>query len=327
MPLMPVKWGILSTARINQLFLAGVRESTDVEVVAVASRTRDAAERFAQDHGIERAFGSYEALLADPEVEALYIPLPNSLHIDWSLRALEAGKHVLCEKPLSRRAEDVAQAFDVAEREGRLLMEAFMYRHHPQTRRLLRLIKEGAVGRVRMIRASFGFLLRAESDVRLKATLDGGALMDVGCYCVHGARMIGGEPTRASGEQALGGDGVDIVFTATMHFSDDVLAHFDAGLAVAPRDELEVVGEDGLLFLDDPWHCRQPLIELRRDGRTEHIEVESADPYRLEAENMSAAIRGEAPLLLGREDAVGQARAIEALYESAEPAKRSHCND
>jgi D-xylose 1-dehydrogenase (NADP+, D-xylono-1,5-lactone-forming) len=315
---MPVKWGILSTARINQLFLAGVRDSTDVEVVAVASRTRDAAERFAHDHGIERAFGSYEALLADPEVEALYIPLPNSLHIDWSVRALEAGKHVLCEKPLSRRAEDVGRAFDVAEREGRLLMEAFMYRHHPQTRRLLQLIKEGTLGRVRMIRASFGFLLRAESDVRLNASLDGGALMDVGCYCVHAARMIGGEPARVSGERALGGEGVDVVFTATMHFAGDVLAHFDAGLAVAPRDELEVIGEEGSLFLDDPWHCRHPLIEVRRDGRTERVEVDSADPYRLEAENMSAAIRGEAPLLLDREDAVGQARAIEALYESAE---------
>jgi predicted dehydrogenase len=318
---MPVKWGILSTARINHLFLAGVRESTDVEVVAVASRTRDAAERFAHDHGIDRAFGSYEALFADPEVEALYIPLPNSLHIDWSVRALEADKHVLCEKPLSRRAEDVGRAFDVAERDGRLLMEAFMYRHHPQTRRLLQFIKEGAVGRVRMIRASFGFLLRAESDVRLKASLDGGALMDVGCYCVHGARTIGGEPARVSGEQALGGEGVDVVFTGTMHFAGDVLAHFDAGLAVAPRDELEVIGEEGSLFLDDPWHCRHPLIEVRRDGRTERLEVESADPYRLEAENMSAAIRGEAPLLLGREDAVGQARAIEALYESAETAQ------
>ena len=142
--------------------------------------------------------------------------------------------------------------------------------------------------------------------------------MDVGCYCVSGARLIAGEPERVSAEQVLGGDGVDIVFTGTMRFTDDVLAHFDAGLALASRDELEVVGEHGSLFLDDPWHCRVPVIELRRPDGTELIELVPADSYGLEAENFSRAIRGQEPALLGREDAVGQARAIEALYEAAE---------
>jgi xylose dehydrogenase (NAD/NADP) len=312
-----VRWGIMSTARINRLFLAGVRASAEAEAVAVASRDRAGAERYAREHGIARAHGSYEALLADPEVEVVYISLPNSLHLEWTVRALEAGKHVLCEKPLGRRATEVRAAFDIAEREGRVLMEAFMYRHHPQTRRLVELVDAGAVGRVRMIQAAFSFRTEDPADVRLQVAFDGGALMDVGCYCVSAARLIGGEPERVSAEQVLGGDGVDVAFAASMRFPGGVLAHFDAGLALAPRHHLEVVGEEGSLFLADPWHCRAPLIELRRGGDTKRIEIPAADSYQLEAENMGAAIRGEARPLLGREEAVGQARAIEALYDAA----------
>jgi predicted dehydrogenase len=312
-----VKWGILSTARINRLLIAGARGSPEAEIVAVASRDRPRADSYAREHGIERAHGSYEALLADPEVEVVYISLPNSMHAEWSVRALEAGKHVLCEKPLSRRSTDVDRAFDAAERHGKVLMEAFMYRHNPQTLRLIELIGQGAVGRLRVIRSAFSFAGLDPSDVRLSSALDGGALMDVGCYCVNAARLIAGEPQRVSAEQVIGGDGVDIAFAATMRFGDDVLGHFDAGVALAPRDELEVVGEDGSLFLDDPWHCRVPVIELRRENDVERIEVPVVDSYRLEAENMSLAIRGEAAPLLGRDDAAGQARAIEALFEAA----------
>jgi predicted dehydrogenase len=314
-----VKWGILSTARINDLFIAGARQSASIEILAVASRERDHVEPYARERGIERAYSSYEALLGDPAVEVLYISLPNSLHVDWTIRALHAGKHVLCEKPLSRHTAEAERAFAVAEREGRLLMEAFMYRHHPQTRRVVELIADGVIGRVRLVRGAFGFAASDPANIRLSAALDGGALMDVGCYCVSGARLIAGEPVRVAAEQTVGGDGVDVVFAGTMRFADEVLAHFDCGLALAPRDELEVVGEDGSLFLDDPWHCREPVIEVRREGApVERIEIERADPYLLEADNMSAAIRGEAAPLLGRDDAVGQARAIEALYQAAD---------
>jgi predicted dehydrogenase len=313
-----VKWGIVSTAHINRLFLAGAREADNVEISAVASRDKARAEQYATEQKIPKAHGSYEELLADPEVEAVYIPLPNSLHIEWSIQALDSGKHVLCEKPLSRRAADVERAFDVAEREQRLLMEAFMYRHNPQTRRLVELIDEGAVGRVRVIRAAFGFVAHDPANVRLQTGLDGGGLMDVGCYCVSGARLIAGEPERVSAEQALGGEGVDVVFAATMRHQNDVLSHFDAGLAIDSRDVLEVVGDQGSLLLEDPWHCRNPLIQLRRDGATERIEIEKTNSYRLEAENFSAAIRGEAAPLLGRADALGQARCIEGLYEAAD---------
>jgi D-xylose 1-dehydrogenase (NADP+, D-xylono-1,5-lactone-forming) len=308
----------MSTARINQKFLAGARAADDVEVVAVASRTGESAERYAREHGIARAHASYEALLADPEVEALYVPLPNALHVEWTIRALEAGKHVLCEKPLGQRAAEVQRCFDVAEREGRLLMEGFMYRHHPQTRRLTELVAEGAVGPLRLIRAAFSFPLPDAGNVRLTRALDGGALMDVGCYCLSGARLLAGEPISLTAQQVLGGDGVDIGFVATLAFPGEVLAHFDAGMSFAARDELEVVGEDGSLFLEDPWHCARPGIELRRGDAAERIPIESVDAYRLEAENLSAAIRGRAEPLLGRDDAVGQARAIEALLAAAD---------
>jgi predicted dehydrogenase len=197
-------------------------------------------------------------------------------------------------------------------------MEAFMYRHHPQTKRLRQLVAEGEIGRLRVIRGAFSFRLTVQGDVRMSTALDGGGLMDVGCYCLSAARMLAGEPERVHAEQALGGDGVDVAFAATMRFPKDVLAHFDAGLALAARDELEIVGEEGSLYLDDPWHCREPMIEWRRGGGVERIEIERADPYRLEVENLSSAIRGQATPLLTREDAVGQARAIEALYASAE---------
>jgi D-xylose 1-dehydrogenase (NADP+, D-xylono-1,5-lactone-forming) len=312
-----VKWGFLSTAKINDLVLAGASESDRADVVAVASRDQRRAEAYARERGIGRAHGSYEALLEDPDVEAIYISLPNSLHVEWSIRALEAGKHVLCEKPLARRTADVERAFDAADRASLHLMEAFMWRHHPQTARLRELVDVGAVGRLRLVRAAFSFPLRNPADVRLNPDLDGGALMDVGCYCVSGSRLLAGEPVEVSGRQVVSAHGVDELFTGVLRFPRDVLATIDCGLVLPVRDELEAIGEEGSLFLDDPWHCREPVIELRTAGGVERIEVERADSYRLELENLSDAIRGRADPLLGRADALGQARAIEALYRSA----------
>ncbi len=318
---MAVNWGILSTANINRLFLAGARKSDQLRVVAVASRDQAAAARYAREHEIERPHGSYESLLADPNIDAVYISLPNSMHVEWSIRALEAGKHVLCEKPLSRRVSEVDRAFEAARAADRLLMEAFMYRHNPQTRKLTQLVAEGAVGRVMMIRSAFSFVAPDPANVRLRQGLDGGALMDVGCYCVSGFRLLAGEPERVGAEQVVGGDGVDVALAGTLRFSGDVIAQFDCGLALSQRDDLEVIGDQGSLFLDDPWHCRRPVIELRRPDGVERITCDVVDSYKLEAENLSAAIRGEQEPLLGREDAVGQARTIEALYDAAETAQ------
>jgi predicted dehydrogenase len=322
----PVRWGVLSTARINELVLAGARESDALEVVAVASREQASADAYAREHAIPRAHGSYDALLADPQVEAIYISLPNSLHVEWSIRALEAGKHVLCEKPLSARPAEVERAFDTAERCGRLLMEAFMWRHNPQTARLLTLLGEGAIGRLAMVRASFGFHLSDPANVRMRRELEGGSLMDVGCYCVSAVRLLCGEPVRVSGEQCIGGDppsrgagGIDVAFAGVLAFEGDVLAHFDSGFAFSPPDELSLFGELGSMRLADPWHARSPGIELRRgSGAVEHVAIAPANSYRLELENLSAAIRGEGQPLLGRDDALGQARTIAALYASAD---------
>jgi len=288
-------------------------------VVAVGSRSEDSAREFAERHGIPRAHGSYEALLADDEVEAVYIPLPNGLHVEWTLAALAAGKHVLCEKPLSPRAEEVERCFDAAEEAGLVLSEGFMWRHHPQADRLVELVRDGAVGALRLIRAAFSFPLNRFPDVRWDAELEGGALMDVGCYCVSGSRVLaGGEPERVNGEAVMAPSGVDARFAGTMRFPGDVLAVFDCGFDIAPRDELEAIGSEGSLFLDDPWHSLEPRIEVRgADGSVETVEVERANPYRLELEDVSAAVRGGREPRLGRADALGQARALEALLRSA----------
>ncbi len=316
---MAVRWGILSTARINDLVLAGARKSDRVQMIAVGSRDRARAEAYAHEHGLERAHGSYQELVDDPEIEAVYISLPNAFHAEWSIRALRAGKHVLCEKPLTRHAHEAEEAFDVAEQEGRLLMEGFMWRHNPQVRRLEGLIADGAVGDVRLIRAVHSFTADDPRDIRLLTELDGGSLMDVGCYCVHAARHLAGEPERVYGEAVRNADGVDVRFAATMLFPGGVVAQLSSGLDVPEIHELEVVGEAGSLFLSDPWHgWVAPRIEVRREEGSEEIRLEPTDPYLLELENLSDAILGETEPLLGRADAVGQAKALEALFASAD---------
>jgi D-xylose 1-dehydrogenase (NADP+, D-xylono-1,5-lactone-forming) len=296
---MALRWGILSTANITDKLLDS---GTDQEFVAVGSRDAARAEAHAREKGIARAHGSYEALLADPDVDAIYNPLPNALHVEWSIRALQAGKHVLCEKPLSRRPEDVDRAFDVAEREGRVLAEAFMWRHHPQVARARELLDGGAIGDLRIIRAHFAFVAADPEDIRLQPSLDGGGLMDVGCYCVSGCRTLAGaEPERAWAELVPGGHGVDVALAATLRFPGDVLAHFDCGVSYPGGSLLAAAGTEGSFALADPWHGNDAVIELRRaDGSFE------------------AAVRGERPPLLGRADALGQARTIAALYTSAE---------
>ena len=307
-------WGVLGAARINQSVLEGAALAEGASVVAIAARDRERAEAQASQFGIGTIHGSYEELLADPDVEAVYIPLPNALHVEWSVRALEAGKHVLCEKPLARTEAEARRAFAAAQTHERLLMEAFMWRHTPQTRKLNELLAGKAVGQVRIVRATFGFKTEREGDVRLSRELEGGALMDVGCYCVSAARFVAGEPVHVRAEQVVGGDGVDVRLVATMRFPGEVLAVIDCALDAPIGHRLVVAGDEGELVLEDPFHARNPGI--RHNG--ELIEVPYANPYALEFENFSAAIRGEAEPLLGARDAVAQAASIEALYRSAE---------
>ena len=309
----PVRWGLLSTARINEAILGGARQSERMQVVAVASRDQGRADAYARERGLERAYGCYDALLEDDEIEVVYNSLPNSLHVEWSIRALDARKHVLCEKPLDRRVEAVERAFDTADRNGRLLMEAFMYRHHPQTRKAAELVRDGAVGKLRQLRSLFSFTLTDQADVRLSPELDGGALMDLGCYCISMQRLLAGEPKLVFGRQRLGGGGVDVGFVGLLEFPHDVLGEFHCGFDLPDGSGLEAIGSEGKLIVPDPVRCRDPHVEL--NGK--RIDVEDVNRYFLQVENFSAAVRGDAEPLLGRDDAVGQVRAIEALYRSA----------
>lgn len=311
---MSLRWGLLSTARINeQLIAAGPGR-----FVAVGSRSLARAQAYAQIHHIPHAHGSYEALLADDDVDVIYVSLPNGLHVEWTLRALAAGKHVLCEKPLAARADEVVRCFDAAEAAGLVLSEGFMWRHHPQANRLLELLADGTVGRPLLIRAAFAFALSAEDDVRWDPALGGGALLDVGCYCVSAARLIAGEPERVAGEAVLASGAVDLRFAGLLRFPGDLVASFDCGLEGPARAELEVIGSEGSLCLYDPWHGRDPVIGLARRGEpTQRVEVERENSYLRELEDIEASVLDHRPPLLGRADALGQARTLEALRASA----------
>jgi xylose dehydrogenase (NAD/NADP) len=318
-----MRLGLLSTANINRAILAGAARTGRVDVVAVASRDAGRADAYAAEHGIATAHGSYEALLADPDVEAVYISLPNGMHHEWTMHALAAGKHVLCEKPYTRHPHEAEEAFDAADAAGLVLAEAFMYRHHPQTATVARLVADGAIGRLCAVKATFTFPLHDLSDVRALPELDGGALMDVGCYCVSGIRLLAGEPEHVRGEQVTGTTGIDMAFHGTLRCAGDVVGQFEATFRSPQRQSLEVVGEDGVLVVEAPWRIDWGgSVTVRRDGATELVDVEEADAYTLELENLAAAIEGRAPALLGRADAVGQARAIDALYRSAESGTR-----
>jgi xylose dehydrogenase (NAD/NADP) len=306
-----VRWGILGPGRIADRVLQDAARADCFSVVAAGSRDLERARGFASRHRIERAYGSYEDLLSDPEVDAVYIGVPNSLHHPWAMKALAAGKHVLCEKPYSRHPEQVVEAFDAAEKAGLLIAEAFMGRHSPKTRRLMELLPE--VGSIESIRATFSFVLDRTADARLDPNLDGGALMDVGCYAVSSSRLVAGQdPRRVFGVQTLGPSGVDVRFWGLLEFGSGLVSEIVAGFTSEQRS-LEVSGAKGLLLSADPWLDQLGGLEL--DGRAESYP--SDDAYRLEMENLSRAIMGRAQPLLGRADALGQARTLDALLRSA----------
>jgi xylose dehydrogenase (NAD/NADP) len=312
-----LRFGVLSTANINGMILAGAAASEQVDVVAVASRDAARAQAYAADHGIPRSHGSYEALLADSEIDAVYVSLPNRLHHEWTMRALVAGKHVLCEKPYSRRPDEVDEAFDEADRQGLVLMEGFMYRHHPQTLRVTELVAGGAIGRLRFVRASFSFRLDDDTNVRARPELDGGALMDIGCYCVSGSRLLAGEPEQVAAEQVVGPTGVDVALAATLRFPDDVVSLIDCSFLLPRTQRLEAEGEEGSLVVDAPWRVDWGGdVVLHRGGETTREVVDEDNSYTLELDDFAQAVAGGSPRI-GRADVLGQARAIDALYRAA----------
>lgn len=318
----PLRWGVLSTANIGRAaVIPAIRASSNGVLSAVASRSLERARTFAEANGIPRALGSYEALLDDPDVEALYIPLPNSMHLEWTVRALEAGKHVLCEKPLGLGARECLDMDRVARAHGVRLMEAFMYRFHPRTERLLEMVRSGAVGEVRMIRSAFTFRLRRTDDIRLDPDLGGGALRDVGCYCVNVSRTVAGtEPMAVQASARWTERGVDEALTGTLFFADGLVARFDCALTLERCEQVEVAGTDGWLRVPQaflPGTADVVLEEHRgRVGRTDH-RVTGADEYRRMVEHFVEHVRDGRPFRYDAREAALNLKAIEALYVSA----------
>jgi D-xylose 1-dehydrogenase (NADP+, D-xylono-1,5-lactone-forming) len=323
-----LRWGVLSTAGIGRLVIEAARAADHAEFVAVASRDADRARAFAGELGLEAGFGSYEELLASSQVDAVYVPLPVAMHTEWTVKALEAGKHVLCEKPLATSAADAARCFDAAETAGRRCVEGLMYRHHPQTTLARKLVADGAIGRLAHVRAALSVSVPPD-DIRNSLELGGGALGDLGCYCASAIRLFAGEPERVWATQARDGEGgVDLRLAATLRLPADVLAQFDVALDLTRRDELELVGTEGRLTVPDPWLCRATHLELSRDGQVEHVPVDPegtlapSDPdhdvYRIELDTVSAALAAGGAPPFGRSDAIAQATVLEALQRSAE---------
>ena len=290
-----LRWGILGPGRIAPRIVRAVRASERADLVSVASRDADRAEAFAAAHGIPRSFGAYQALLASPDVDAVYIALPNHLHAEWTIRALQAGKHVLCEKPLALTVADVDAIGMAADRAGRIAVEAFMYLHHPQILRAVEMARSGALGRLEVVNGSFSFFLTHPGDPRTDPAMGGGSLWDVGCYPVSFARRIAGEePDRVNALARFDDRGVDRTFIGQMRFPSGLLAQFDSGFAALDRQRLEVVGGDATLVLDSPFLTAPdgppPSLTLWRAGTPTRVDVASVDQYAAEVGDLTAAI-------------------------------------
>jgi predicted dehydrogenase len=319
MPNKVLNWGLLSTARINRALIPPLKASKRNQLTAVASRTKDAADAYAREWKIPQAYGSYESLLADPEIDIIYNPLPNHLHAEWTIKAVEAGKHVLCEKPLALSVEEVEAIQAAAQKHGRVVAEAFMYRHHPQTLKVQELVKGGSIGTLKLVRGSFSFVLSREGDVRLKPEWDGGSIWDVGCYPISYARtVVGGDPLEVFGWQVTGPTGIDETFAGQMRFAGDVLTQFDSSFAIPFHSFMEIIGSEGTLNIPRPFKPEtDEKIYLTRGDKTETLKIKGQELYIGEVENMAdAVLQGKEPRI-SLDDSRGNVKTITALLESA----------
>ncbi len=319
MPNRPLKWGLLSTAKINRALIPPLRASHRSQLVAVASRTQATADAYAQQWDIPKAHGSYEALLADPEVDVIYNPLPNHMHSEWTIKALEAGKHVLCEKPIALTTAEVDAMIAAAHKNGKVLAEAFMYRHHPQTLKVTELVNSGAIGKLELIRGSFTFNIEVEADIRLSPETGGGAIWDVGCYPIGYSRLIAGsEPLEVFGQQVAGKTGVDDSFFGQMKFPGDVYAQFDCGFRSPLRQHLEIVGSAATITVPTPFKpTLNEAITVWQEDHTEAIKIPKQELYIGEVEDLADCALDGKPPHVSLEDSRANVAAIVALLESA----------
>ncbi len=300
-------------------FATDLPQSNSGELVAVGSRNQASADRFAGVYG-GRGVEGYEALLNDPQVQAVYNSLPNGLHHEWSIKAMRAGKHVLCEKPFALNVAEAEQMFSVAEETGRVLVEAFMYRAHPQTQKLIKMVRGGVIGDLKLIRSNFTFYKEPTmGDARYHPSQGGGAIMDVGTYCVNLTRQLAGsEPT---GMQAMAhlyeGDGVDDYAVGTMRFGDELLTTFTCGMTVDSDQGTYIAGSEGTIQIQAFWFCEEGFT-ITKNGQEEVVKVDEPRPlYAVEADAFAASVLDGAEPWVGKEDTLGNMRVMDALRASA----------
>lgn len=320
----PVGWGVLGTGKIGaRAVIPAILASSNGRLVAVASRDRARAETLAAaSQSGARAYGRYEELLADSEVEAVYIPLPNGMHVEWGIRAAEAGKHVLCEKPLALTADDARRVGDACQAAGVLLLEAFMYRFHPQTRWVQQQLAAGRIGPVRLVRGAFAFDIAGRPrDIRLQATLGGGSLMDVGCYPLNYCRMVYGGPPRSALARVVVPEGAEVEqgVAAILDFGDDRLGVIDCGFQWPQQQRVEIVGQRGRIVVETPFTpgFSDTVVRVISGNETLEHRLAGVDQYRLQVEHFATCVREGTPLAISPQDAVENAAAIELIYRAA----------
>lgn len=318
-----IRWGLLSTANINRRLIPAIRASARGELAAVASRSLASAQAYADQWEIPQAFGSYEAMLASDAVDAVYISLPNHLHAKWSIRAMQLGKHVLCEKPFALSLAEVDEMTAVAQQTGCVLTEAFMYRHHPQTKLVGELVQDGRLGRVTLVRGIFNFTFGSRENIRLKPKMGGGCLWDIGVYPLSLAQFImGGTPQRVAGMQWLGESGVDEVFSGQMLYANGAAAQISASFCTPWHTFAEILGTEGRITLNRPFvglnDGQRRLMFYPKDGEPEEIAVPEKELYLGEVEDLHAAVLDGRSQYLSLAETRNHVKTVLALYQSAQ---------
>jgi len=321
-----LRWGIIGTGMIANTFATALAKTKHGVKQAVGSRTKEKAQAFAQKHGFPASYGSYEALLADKDVDAVYISTPHPLHFEPTMAAIRAGKPVLCEKPLGVTVAECREMVAAAETKGVVLLEAFMYRCHPQTLRVAQLLREKALGTVRTVRSCFTYGLGDAYNVRLDKSLRGGGLYDVGCYCINFSRMATGEEPKAIKAVATIGPktGVDENLAVVLEFPSGTLAHFDVGVRSFGSSYGEIVGTDGRIYVPpSPWKpdATRAAFTLALKGRPvqEVVTENGGDAYALEADHLADVVAGRATPLIPAANAIGNAAVLETIWNGLRP--------
>ncbi|MBM7573029.1 Gfo/Idh/MocA family protein [Aquibacillus albus] len=321
-----VRWGIMSTANIGKRsVIPGIQESKRNEVVAVASRSLENAQKFAEELGIPKAYGSYEDLINDNEVDSVYIPLPNHLHKVWAIKAAAAGKHVLCEKPIALDEAEAREIVEACQKAGVVLAEAFMYRHQQRYEDIKERIKNGDIGEVRGLHGVFTFNNAKDySNIRYTKEWGGGSIYDVGCYPISAARFIlGEEPTAVTTHAFFSPDhgDVDMMASGLMEFSNGVALTFDCAMWAEFRNKLEILGSDGRIVLHNAF-LGDETYEIMKGGQTEVVKGENINPYALQADSFAESVLDGKPTKFSYDDIINNMRAVKGALDAAEKQER-----